>query len=114
MLTRRPACTDRLDPLFRRPSPEGTVAFCHLSKEKEQDVPAQLCFDAGVVEDIVQRTDQAIERRTKVHRATIAIKSVRLRIACQHVLLDSCKRGRSVVLVRVERPDPWTVIGLLW
>jgi len=113
VLTLHPSSFNGIDPLLGGPSPERTPALSRLTQEEQQHILAMVGLDARVVERIVQRLHQPVERRTEVHRSPVPVKAIRLRIACQQILFAHGERGTAVVSVKTDRPGPGSVVCLL-
>ena len=114
MLILRLLAVDQLYPLIRSPPPEGPFAFCHLAKKKQEHVLPEVGPYPGIVECIVQGLHQPIKGPTKVHRSTVAIETVGFGITRQHVFFGRGQSTGAVIAIQTYRPDPRSIIGLLW
>ena len=104
---------DRIDPLFGRPSPEGTLAFCHLTQERTAAHTCGVGLDAGIVERIVQRLHQPVERLSEIHRSTVTVITICLGITCHMSSSTGGEAAGAIVSVEINRPCPRAIVSLL-
>src|ERR1700690_149279 len=80
MLAGREPGINRIDPFLRSPSPKRSLAFCHLAQKEKQNVLSPVRGDSGIVERVVEWSNQTVESPSEVHGSPIAIELARLRI----------------------------------